>query len=118
MNDPQETYAELKIRLIREELSKLKLHSTFYGMSIPDYMHEGLARFVATGQLPGNFLQAVLCNNLKESVAQADDKNMFVLPAYANWMYNHAPSEAQGSHEKMMVWRSIGGLAGKEPDNG
>ena len=49
-------------------------------------------------------MQAVICNNLKESVGQADDENMDNLPAYVGYFYNEAPSACWGSKEAMDQW--------------
>jgi hypothetical protein len=53
---------------------------------------------------PGDFLEAVLCNNLKEAVGRADDTNLPALPSLVGWLYNFAPSSAWGSPEKVTSW--------------
>jgi hypothetical protein len=71
---------------------------------IPDRMMPGIERYVEQRIIPGDFLQAVICNDLKEAVGRADDENMDNLPAYVAYFYNKAPSECWGSKEKMKRW--------------
>jgi hypothetical protein len=71
---------------------------------IPDRMMLGLTRYVEHGTLPGDFLRAVICNNLQLAVGHADDENMANLPAFVGWLYNEAPGGCWGSREKMIAW--------------
>lgn len=76
----------------------------FRGYQIPDYMREGINRYIEHGIEPGSFLTAVIQNDFVNAVAQADDNNIRNLPAYANYFYNHAPSQCWGSAEVMNEW--------------
>jgi len=67
-------------------------------------MMGGLNRYIKQRIKPGDFLTAVICNDLKESVYRADDENMANLPAYIHYLYNKAPSGCWGSKEKMTAW--------------
>ena len=71
---------------------------------VPAHMREGVKRYIHTRTRPGSFLQAVISNNLKEAVMLADGKNMFNLPAYINYFYNHAPHDCWGSEKEMEAW--------------
>lgn len=71
---------------------------------IPERMMGGLARYIAQGIPPGDFLSAVICNDLKEAIGRADDENIRNLPAYVSYLYNKAPSRCWGSSEKMRAW--------------
>lgn len=71
---------------------------------IPPHMAEALVRYVEHGVPVGNFLQAVLSNDLKAAVGYADDCNIHLLKEYVQWMYNECPSPAQGSLEKYLAW--------------
>ena len=71
---------------------------------IPHGMRDSLERYVNGRIKPGDFLQAVIKNDLKESVLLADYENMANLPAYVNYFYNHAPSICWGSAKKMEAW--------------
>ena len=86
----------------------------FRGKRIPERMMPDIERYVKHGEIPGDFLQAVICNDLQEAVAIADDESLDSLPAYAKYFYNEVPSPAWGSHEKMIAWADNGGLLGWE----
>lgn len=91
---------------------KIDEQYTFGAFHIPIYMVGAIERYINQGIPPGDFLTAIICNDLKESVARADDENMANLPAYVAWFYNEAPVLAWGSRERMQTWISHEGLAG------
>lgn len=76
----------------------------FRSFYIPERMQESVDRWVEYGILPGNFLRAIIENNLKDAVAYADDENIKNIPAFVSFFYNMAPAECWGSREKMMKW--------------
>lgn len=84
-------------------------------MSIPAYMLEALNAYIEQGHPVGNFLTAVLENNLKEAVGRADSTNILCIPAYVIYLYNEAPSACWGSPEKVAAWC---GTAEMEATNG
>jgi len=79
--------------------------------SIPERMRDSITRYIEDKIAPGDFLSAVIMNNLAEAIGRADDENIRNLPAYVNFFYNHAPSQCWGSPEKMATW-----LGGKTED--
>ena len=79
----------------------------FRDFYIPEYMMEGLRRYIDHGQRPGGFLTAVICNDLRQACATADDVNLRNIPAYVAYFYNEAPSPCWGSREKMDKWIKI-----------
>jgi hypothetical protein len=83
---------------------------TFSGFYIPDNMMAGLRRYIDHGVAPGNFLSAVLQNNLKEAVGRADRENMQNLPAYVGFLYNEAPALCWGSPEQFNGWLAMHAL--------
>lgn len=72
---------------------------------IPDRMMGGLERWIVHGTPPGDFLTAVLNNDLREAIGRADDENMRNLPAFVAYLYNEAPGQCWGSPEKVELWR-------------
>lgn len=76
----------------------------YRGYVVSDTMLEALNAYADHGQPVGNFLTAVLSNNLQTACACADDNNLPNLPAFAAWVYNHCPSPAHGSREKVKAW--------------
>lgn len=71
---------------------------------IPDYMVGAIDRYIKLGVHPGDFLFAVVTNNLKEAVIAADDINLKNIPAYVSYFYNEAPSQCWGSAQKVNAW--------------
>lgn len=71
---------------------------------IPEHMMSAIQRYIQQGIPPGNFLTAVITNDLAEAVGRADDENIGQLPAYVAYLYNEAPAECWGSSEKMQHW--------------
>jgi hypothetical protein len=80
---------------------------TFNEFEIPDDMMPLLLDYVQTGKDPGYFLTAVICNDLKGAVREADDENMRNLPAYVAYLYNEAPQACHGSKENMNRWTGV-----------
>ena len=76
----------------------------FQEFYIPRRMEGGICRYVEYGIEPGDFLTAIIRNDLKEAVGRADEENMRNLPAYVAYFYNEVPSPAWGSKEKMEAW--------------
>jgi hypothetical protein len=52
----------------------------------------------------GDFLRAVLSNNLMEAVGRADGYNIRTLPAICSYVYNELPSNCHGSPEIVTLW--------------
>jgi len=86
-----------------------KLNGLF---SLPVHMRPGMAAYVLHGTQPGDFLTAVLCNDLMEACHRADAINKEQLHAYAFFLYNYAPSACYGSAAKVKAWVAQDGLMG------
>ena len=93
------TEREIELTLIRE--------------GVPDHDHESLIQYVLRGRPVGDFLQAVLENNLTESFGRADDTNRRCLFEICAWLYNWMPSNAWGSPAKYSAWITKGGTDGR-----
>jgi hypothetical protein len=94
------------------------------GNRIPDYMHVGITYYVESGILPGDFLVAILTNDLRSAVRCADDTNMDLIPTYVKFFYSNVPYEIWGSNAKVQdhVERCLnrthtGGAAGEVRDD-
>ncbi len=81
---------------------------------VPAHIRAGIADYVQHGQIPGGFLQAVIRNNLSDAAFQADVENYPRLGDIAKFIYWHTPNACQGSEEKMLAWKKLGGLEGLE----
>ncbi len=80
------------------------LDKDFYGMKIPDHMWGGIERYINEHIPPGEFLQAIICNDLREAVGRADDENIVNIPAFVSFFYNYAPGNCWGSIEEYKEW--------------
>ena len=76
----------------------------FQGFYIPPRMMGAIERYVDHGISPGDFLTAVICNDLAGAVGRADEENMANLPAYVSYFYNEVSGECWGSIKKMVAW--------------
>jgi len=73
-------------------------------LMLPPHMHMGLAMYKVIGLRPGDFLLAALKNDLRGAAQYADDTNFSLLGVYVAYFYNHLPSPAWGSPEKVEKW--------------
>jgi hypothetical protein len=85
---------------------------------IPEYMHGGILRWYEHGIPPGDFLTAVIDNDLSEAIGRADDTNRYLLWNYMNWFSSYAPSGTWGFTTATAKWcgkisrgRGMNGLA-------
>ena len=71
---------------------------------IPEYMRGGIVRYYENGLPPGDFLSAVIDNDLKEAIGRADGTNRNLLWNYIRWFYNWAPSGTWGFEGAVTKW--------------
>lgn len=64
--------------------------------AIPAHMQESIMNYVLRKIPVGNFLKAVICNNLREAVGYADEENLPLLKIYVQWFYNVCPANLVG----------------------
>lgn len=78
--------------------------------ALPEHMRDGMRRYIENGIMPGEFLAAVLCNDLIGALQNADDTNIDALPIYGRWLHNEAPVSCYGSAKAVATWMDRGGL--------
>jgi len=94
-----------ELRSPAAEYYSKKLESfSFRGQKIPVRMHGGIVRYLAAGIRPGDFLSAVLQNDLRGSLGRADDENVELLHIYVAFFYMEAPMHCWGSKENYDSW--------------
>lgn len=76
----------------------------------PENMRGGLKRFIENGILPGNALTAVLENDLKRTIAHADETTLANLRSLVQWIYCEAPYSCWGSVDNVRAWIAKGGM--------
>jgi len=79
---------------------------------------EAIERYVQTGGYLGDFLTAVVENNLREALGRADDDNLRAIHDIVRVFYNYCPGNCWGSRENRKNWQMRGGLAGFAADRG
>jgi len=80
---------------------------------LPEHMRRSVRGYIEDGHPVGDFLTAVICNDLKESFARADEENTAAMLRWVSFFYNEAPAPCWGSAEKMKAWIEKGGLRGR-----
>jgi len=78
--------------------------SRFDYTQIPANMMGSLLAYTIEHQPVGDFLQAVICNDLREAFWRADDVNIEIIGVYVAWFYNEAPGLCHGSREAYRAW--------------
>lgn len=76
----------------------------FWGKSVPTNIMKGLERYINHKSPVGQFLTAVLENNLFEACSRADENSIEGLPAIVGFIYNEAPGNCWGSKEIVEKW--------------
>ena len=71
---------------------------------IPAHMREGMLAWIENGILPGQFLQAVLKNNLLMAFLNADCINKRKMETYLEYLWKYAPEDCWGSKENVRKW--------------
>ena len=79
-----------------------KAKMTEYG--IPGYMQAGIVRYYEAGIKPGQFLCAVINNDLSKAIDYADDTNAKALKAYVVWFFNQVPIGSWGHASAVKDW--------------
>ena len=79
---------------------------------LPEPMRGGMRRYIEDGVIPGDFLCAVLENNLVEAYGRADRDNTAQMKKFADFLYNQAPKTAWGSKDRIRQWSEWGGMKG------
>lgn len=74
---------------------------------VPEHMRDGILRYIKEGIRPGSFLTAVIQNDLREAIWQADHINLAALPTIVTWFYHYAPAVCWGSNAQMEAWETF-----------
>lgn len=71
---------------------------------LPERLRGGVQRYIEKGIIPGDFLIAIIQNNLTETFARADDDMIKVIQEIVSWFYWEPPAGCWGSITKMNKW--------------
>jgi len=78
---------------------------------VDEHILDIIDRYVKERVPTGGFLEAVLCNDLREAYNRADDQNFIALPWIVFYLYNEVPGDCWGSLRAVKNW-----LAGPDED--
>ena len=81
-----------------------KGHAKMAEYGIPERMRGAIVRYVEQRLPPGDFLSAVINNDLREACGRADNENQRLLPEYVMWFYNWAPAGCWGRPGALREW--------------
>jgi len=96
-------YVNESVEFIPEEC---RVHCALnYDKLVNPSLREGIERWVHLGYPPGDFLTAVICNDLRLAACHADDNNRLLLADWAIWFINNPPALCWGSKEKAIAWQ-------------
>jgi hypothetical protein len=84
---------------------------------LPPHMVDGAQLYIERGIEPGDFMLAVLANNLVRACERADQVNLHCMVAWATWLKWECPMPAWGSIEKVDAWIKRGGLQGIQDES-
>jgi hypothetical protein len=70
----------------------------------PASVIESLQLYVKERVPPGDFLYAVLTNDLRESFGRADEDNRAAMFEIVSYCYNRIPANCWGSRERVQAW--------------
>lgn len=102
--------------LVSKERDKMDKAVPEYAGCVPYRILFSLFDYVITGQDPGEFVEAVLCNKLNQALMLADDSwTLDQIKALTKYVFNckQIPDACWGSQEKVDAWKKAGGKVGK-----
>jgi hypothetical protein len=76
---------------------------------VPEHMHDHLVNYLVHYRVTGSFLRAVLDNNLRLAIGQADEVNKGALAEIVRFLVDVAPAYAWGSERAVDAWIAKGG---------
>lgn len=71
---------------------------------LPAHLTQTLIDYAQQGIQTGDFLQAVLANDLFDAFGRADGENTYRMHEIVKFIYNEMPSGCHGSRERYKQW--------------
>lgn len=81
---------------------------------IPEHTRRRIYHYIVQGRPTGDFLSAVISNDLFRAFGKADIENRHAMFDIVAYFYSHAPAECWGSPKAMTDWIALGGLSGRQ----
>ncbi len=82
------------------------------GCKVPAHLIPGLVRYIVYGIPTGDFLRAVLSNDLFGAMEKADEESAGGMKQICTFLYSYAPSECRDSDYSVTKWIVRNGLSG------
>lgn len=80
---------------------------------LPEILRLGVKRYVERGVLPGDFLRAVIQNNLQDAVCHAGPEILPLLKDIVLFFHWEVPGPCWKSEKAMTEWQTKGGTKGR-----
>ena len=77
---------------------------------IPEYTKQAIDAYVQDHRPVGDFLTAVLSNDLALSFGRADEENRRALFDIVSYCWNEIPGPCWGSPKKVRAWLEVGAM--------
>lgn len=71
---------------------------------VPAHLIPGLVRYIVYGIPTGDFLRAVLSDNLMDAMGRADEETAERMKQICSFLYHHSPAACRGSDEAVTQW--------------
>ena len=81
-----------------------RLADGFAALHLPTYMLAPTTRYVVDHLPPGDFLTAIICNDLRGALTRADSTNRTVLSEWVCLFTYSTPAICWGSRENFQAW--------------
>ena len=102
-------YMTLNVQYVKGKMYMYRLAPADY-YKLPEHLQDDMEKYIEDGIRGGDFLTAVLSNDLKRAVWIADSENIKLLPDIITWLYNEVPQSCWGSKENVENWKGIDAL--------
>ena len=99
------------------DLTEAGLTANAIRANVPEALREGLIAYILTGRPTGDFLRAILENNLSEACGRADEENRTRLYDVVFFLYNYAPFDCWQTPEHVDAWMEHRGLEMRTADD-
>lgn len=96
-----------------EKTYRQQLTTGCQSCGLPRHMWESLVEYVVIGRPLGEFLEALVSNDLLQAVKKADGLNAQCFKDYVLWLESVAPATCFGSNATYHAWVRSGGVIGQ-----
>lgn len=83
-----------------EAIEAMDIDDTF----IPQHLRDGIIAYIEIGRPVGNFLEGIICNDLKRAIFSAHPGVLVNVPSIVRWFWNFAPATCHGNENHYRGW--------------